>query len=365
MVTEPTGLEHLTPVKITDTSATERAGFRKCRRQWFLTTVHRLDPQQGSVNFFIGNLYHWTLRTYYLRLQAGETHEQAVEGALDEFQMEYDRYVEKLREQLGFVWKIGEPVFREAGELTIEMAQNYFDAELVNPLFDEIVAVEFRVNVAIRSPKGRRVGWLSVQADAVGRKNGELIVVDHKTASREMSSAMLDLDDQLTAEVFSWWEATGDFPEKAVYNVAYKKAPHPPKQIRGSKAKPVKLSRDKQQGTTYALYTQEVARLGLDPADYEDILAYLKELDDQGENVFFRREAVFRTPGQMTAFRRDLYHEYRDMRDVAAHPEKAYPNPTSFNCPGCPVRVICTTIQDDGDVSAIIKAGYVISDPRR
>jgi len=32
MPTEATGLEHVTPVKITSTSATERAGFRKCRR---------------------------------------------------------------------------------------------------------------------------------------------------------------------------------------------------------------------------------------------------------------------------------------------------------------------------------------------
>lgn len=367
MVAEPTGREPLTPVKIRDTSATERAGFRKCRRQWFLTVVHRLDPQEGNPNFFLGTIYHRGLEAYYkTRKNEPELgHEVAVENALDEYQLAYDAEILKLRGQLGFLWSVAEPMWTELGELGLEMLQNYLDKEEHSPLFDEIVAVEFRVNVAIRSPKGRRVGWLSVQADAVGRKDGVLKVADHKTASREIASAHLDIDDQLSAEVYSWWKASGEFPEKAVYNVSYKKAPHPPKQIKGTKAQPVRLSRDKNQGTTYALYRDEIRRLGLNVGDYVDILAYLKQLDDNGENKFFEREETFRSPDQMAAFERDLYWEYRDMREVAAHPERAYPNPSRFNCPGCPVRTICFTIQDGGDVEAIIKAGFVVGDPRR
>lgn len=361
MPTEPTGREHLTPVAIASTSATERAGFRKCRRQWLLTVVHRLDPQTGNVNFFLGNCYHAGLEAYYRAQMAGLDHDARDAAALDAYQARFDTEIAKLKADLGFVFLAVEPGFRDAGELGFEMLQNYLERERSDPLFDEVVAVEFRVNVAIRNEKGRKVGVLSVQADAVGRKDGELRVVDHKTASREMPSSHLDLDDQLTAEVYAWWQATGEFPEKVVYNVSMKKAPRPPKLIRKGKA----LSKAQDQVTTYALYRQAIEDNGFSVADYADILTVLKEHEESGEGRLFRREAVFRTPGQMAAFERDLFEEWRDMKAVAAHPERAYPNPTSMNCGGCPVRVICTTIQDGSDVEAIIKAQFVVGDPRR
>lgn len=365
-MTEPTGEEWRTPVKITSTSATERGGFRKCRRQWFLTTVHRLDQQEGNVHTFLGTIYHAGLEAYYRTLMdPAATDDDAEVAALDAFQDAYDRDIVTIEKQLGFLWQYGLPAFREMAELGMEMLQNYLERERLDPLFDEIIAVEFRVNVAIRSPKGRKVGVLSVQTDAVGRKDGILRVADHKTASRELPSAHLDLDDQLSAEVFSWWLHSNEFPTEAVYNVSYKKAASPPKQIKGSKTQPVKLSKDKSQGTTYELYRAEIDRLGLDPSDYGDILAHLKTIEISGENPLFRREVVFRTPEQMDAFGRDLYFEWLDMRQVAREPERAYPNPTPDNCGRCPVRIICTTIQDGGDVGTIIRSGYVVASPRR
>ncbi len=362
---DPTGQEHLTPVKITSTSATERAGFRKCRRQWLLGTVHRLDSNEGNVNFFLGTIYHRGLEAYYRSQMAGEDEDSRAIAALDAYQAAFTDAIDTVTTQLGFLAPVGIPAFREAGELGFAMLQNYVDRERVDPLLDEVVAVEFRVNVAIRDARGRKVGTLSVQADVVGRKDGELRVVDHKTASRAMPSSHLDLDDQLTAEVFAWWQASGEFPEKAVYNVSYKKSPGPPKMIKGSKTEPIKLSKSKSQATTAELYRQAIIEHHLDPTGYEDILGILEERERNGEDALFHREEVFRTPGQMEAFERDLLHEWQDMRRVALHPEMAYPNPTSMNCGGCPVRAICTTVQDGGDVSAIIKAGYVIADPRR
>lgn len=367
MPTDPTGLEHLTPVKIKSTSATERGGFRRCRRRWFLEVVHRLDPQDGNPNYFLGGIYHKGLEAYYKAVQAGGSEDDWDIAALDAYQAAFDGEMATLESWMGFLWPMAEPAFREVGELGFEMLQNYLERERLNPLLDEVIAVEFRVNVAIRHPKsGRKVGVLSVQADVVGRKDGELRVVDHKTASRVMPSAHLDLDDQLTAEVFSWWQASGEFPEKAVYNVSYKKRFGPPEQLKKpDKLGRPKLSKAKGQATTAALYRQEIMRLHLDPKDYEDILAVLEERERNGEDTLFRREEVFRTPGQMDAFERDLFYEWDDMKRVAREPARAYPNPTSFNCGGCPVRVICTTIQDGGDVEAIIKAGFVVADPRR
>lgn len=362
---EPTGREHLTPVKIRDTSATERAVFRQCRRRWFLTVVHRLDPQEGNPNFFVGNLYHRALEVYYLGIQHGLDHQSAVDSALDAYQLLFDQYMADLAAQLRFLWPIAEPQWRGLGELGMEMAQNYFDREAVNPMFDEIVAVEVRVTVDIADRDGKKVGELSVQTDVVGRKDGELKGADHKTASRDISSDHLEIDDQLTAEAFAIRDSLGEFPEKMIYNVAYKKSFGPPRQIKGSKAKPVKLSKDKGQGTTYALYLAEIERLGLDRNDYADILLILREREARGEDALFHREEVIRSPDQLEAFERDLYWEFYDMRQVARRPERAYPNPTKMNCPTCPVKVVCFAIQDGGDASALIKAGFVVAEPRR
>ena len=348
-------------MKIRDTSATERAAFRRCRRQWLLGTVHRLDPQEGNVHTFLGTIYHYALQAYYEAVKAGHDPVDARDAALDAFQSAYDVEVDVIRAQLGFLAVQGLPPFKEMAKLGMEMLQNYLDREETDPLLDEVVAVETRVNVAIKRPGGKqRVGTLSVQADVVGIKDGELSVADHKTASRAVRSAHLDLDDQLTAEVYAWWQHSGDWPERAIYNVSYKKHAGAPKQLKSGK-----LSKAKDQGTTHALYLQEIHRLGLEPADYVDILLFLVERERRGEDPLFRRETVFRTPGQMDAFARDLYHEYRDMKDVAAHPERAYPNPTADNCARCDVRSVCTTIQDDGDVSAVITNDFVVAEPRR
>lgn len=361
---EPTGREHLTPVAITDTSATERAGFRQCRRRWFLTTVHRLDPQEGSVNFLLGNSYHSALEAYYKAIKAGKTHAVAAQRGLDAYQERYDADIAEVKKQHGFTWTYAEPLWREAGELGFEMAQNYFDREEADPLFDEVLDVEVRVNVDIELD-GDVLGKLSVQTDVTGRKDGMLGTADHKTASRSYNAAHIDIDDQLTAETFAVFLKTGELPEYAFYNVAYKKSPKPPKHLKPGKDGVPKLSQAKGQGTTYELFVAEVKKLGLDWEPYKEHLQYLKNLDEMGENVFFEREKSFRTMEQMEAFKRDLYYEFSDMLEVAAQPERAYPNPTRDNCPRCPVRPICFGIQDGQDVETLIRNGYVVANPRR
>ena len=375
MPTEPTGQEHLTAVHIADTSATERAAFRRCRRQWFLGIVHRLQSAEGNQNFWFGTLVHAALESYYLRIKdlGFHGHDEATTAALDRYEEEYYASVEPIKQWLGFLWPNVEASYRELGELGMEMLQAYFDKEAKEPLFDEVVEVERRVFVPIRSPGGRKVGRLSVRADVVGRRGGYLSVADHKTASREMSASQLDLDDQLTAEVYAIWKTRedGEFPEEAIYNVLMKKVPRPPKELKPGKRSPSwpagepKLSRDKSQLTTYDLYLGEVKRLGLDAEEYDEILQHFYDQDHSEESPFFRRDYVMRSPAQMASFEANLYQEWKDMRAVASHPERAYPNPSPFSCPSCSVRLICTMMADDGDVEAIIKASYVVGDPRR
>ncbi len=361
MPSKPTGFEHLDPLRITSTSATERSGFRRCRRQWWLSVANRLDPQEGNTFAFLGNCFHAALEYYYKAIKDGKLHAEATDLGLDAYQVRFEAELAGVKRGLGFLWSTAEPAYRQAGELGFDMAQNYFAKEELDPLLDEVIAVEFRVNVDITDEQDNVLGKLSVQADVVGKKDGDLVVVDHKTRGREVNAAYLDIDDQLTAEVYSWWKASGDFPERAIYNVAYRKEAGPPKLIRKDTA----LSKDKGQGTTSALYRDAITANGFDVADYYEHLAWLEEREANGADPLFVREPTFRTPGQMADFERNLLNEFRDMQAIGADPTLAYPNPTPDNCKFCPVRNICTTLMDDGDVGAIIKAGFVVGDPRR
>jgi len=361
MPSEPTGQEHLTPVNITSTSATERGSFRRCRRQWLLTVVHRLDPQEGNVNFFLGNLFHVALDKYYSALKDGKTPDEAEDAGLDAYQLSKDIEMDAIRNQLGFAFEYAKPLWVETAELGWEMVQNYFEQERKDPLLDEVIAVEFRVEIPIRSLKGRKTGGvLSVQADVVGRRNGVLRVVDHKSATRDYSDTMMELDDQHTAEAFSWWRYSGEFPDEVVRNIAKKRVPEPPRVINKGKA----LSVSKTQYTTSELFEQAIVDNGFDRLKYAAHLEWLREQEREGSR-FFARKITFRSPDQLAAFEQNLYFEWRDMKQVAREPERAYPSPSDINCPRCSVRPVCMAIQDGGDAAAIIKAGYVVGEPRR
>lgn len=354
---EPTGIEPYTPVKIKSTSATERGGFRKCRRQWFLSTVHRLDPVEGSIHFFLGTLYHAALQSYYDERMGGNAHDDAAFFAMEDYASTGSKMLDDIKKRLGIAATIGMTEYTDYFSLGKGMLERYMEREANDPLVDQVIAVEQRVNIPILAhDDGKyKIGVLSVQADLVGMKDGELTVVDHKTAGQAMPSAHLDLDDQLTAEAYSWWKASGDFPTRIVYNVSYKKEPHEPKLLKNGS-----LSKDRGTLTNHDLYLAAIRKHGLDEADYTEHLTWLAERPDP----FFHREVVFRTMEQMEAFEKDLRWEWKDMRLVAKEPARAYPNPTSMNCMSCSVRTICTTMQDGGDVEAIVKS-FVVATPRR
>lgn len=356
--------EILQPVVLEQTSVTERADFRQCRRKWFLTTVKRLTPHGGAPHFWFGNLLHYALEHYYLGIQEDDPDPE-------EYGREaYEKFVKEslagIKKELGFLWESAVDEYTAMVEMGRAMLDGYFRMERETGGMGEVVAVEERYRVPIRNENGRAFPGspeLTGRFDlVVARPDGSLWVVDHKTAGSKHNSAYLDIDDQLTGYAYVYYRATGVFPRGQVYNVLLKKAPGPPRRLKDAKDGSPVLSSAKDQNTTYSLFIAEIKRLGLDRRDYADILAFFK---DRGWGDFYIQEGVFRNMAQMQAFERNLAYEWRDMRDVAAHPEKAYPSPSSFNCPGCPVKLICSTMQDGGDVETIIEQQFTIAEERR
>lgn len=321
---------------------------------------------EGNLNFWLGEIVHSGLQRYYEGQLAGESHADRSEAAMVRYEEAYDEAMQPLATVWGAVWSLAKPIYEDLGAMGWDMLLGYFEREIQHPLAEEgdVVQVEQRLFVPIVSPEGEIVGQLAVRTDLFVRRFGELTAVDHKTASQRLGSSMLDIDDQLTAEVYAGWKALGEFPDKAVYNALLKKRPVPPREIKGTKAEPVKLSKAKDQPTTHSLYLGEIARLGLDRSNYDDILEALAEDAANDETPFYFREETFRTPGQMAQFEANLYQEFTDMVAVAADPPRAYPSPSPFACPSCPVRQVCAAMMDGTDPAHLITTQYIVAEPR-
>lgn len=357
MSAEPTGREHLTPVRLRETSVTERAVFRACRRKWLLSTIHRLQAPGANESFWIGELLHAGLAAYYSHpLQDGERRERSGRAraeALAAYDAAADGAVATVRDELGFLWEYGREPWEEAVRLGRAMLDAYFRYDRSTGGIGRVVVVERRWRVRIPGTTGR----LTLRIDLVAVDDrGRLAVVDHKSAAQRLQDAMLDIDDQFTAYFWGYHAETGEWPDRVVRNILYKREAKPPRLLKSGK-----LSKDKDQSTTYELYLEEVKRLGLPRAEYEDMLSYLAGRDWE---QFFERQSTIRTQGQMAEFERNLRTEWRDMRRVASHPEEAYPSPSPFNCPKCPVRLICQTMLDGQDPSDLIRQQYMVGPPR-
>lgn len=354
-------IDALAPVDLRETSVTERADFRQCRRKWFLGTVKRLQPHGGAPHFWFGNLIHYALEHYYLGGMEGDTIEEREEYGREAYEHYLKDSLGDVRDELGFLWESAKDEYDAMADMGRSMLNGYFLMERETGGFGKVVAVEERYRVPIRTASGRVFPGrpeLTGRFDLIVEKpDGTLWVIDHKTAGSKHNSGYLDMDDQLTGYAYVYWRATGTFPRGQVYNVLLKKAPGPPRLLKNNT-----LSTAKDQNTTYSLYLKEIKRLGFDRRDYSEMLAYLK---DKGWGDFYIQEGVFRNVAQLKQFEKNLAFEWRDMRTVAKNPEEAYPSPSSFNCPSCPVKMICATMQDGGDVEAIIEAQFTVAPERR
>jgi len=342
---QPTGLEPTTPVKLKDTSATERAAFKSCHRSWFLQYGHRLGKAEGHMPFIFGTAMHEALAKHYI---GG--------SALKQWEKSWEAAVKELDEQLGGLARFASEEHNALEVMGEQMLINYLRHEEEYPVVDEVLAVEERFEVPIRNGKGRILARMSVQLDLLGRRHGKLVVVDHKTAASAPNLNFLDMNDQMTAYIWATRLHTGEDVRGAIYNALLKKETHPPALLKNGK-----LSVNKQALVTHDGFRDAITELELDVNDYSEHLLYL--LDNPP--VLLVREETYRTKAQLKEFERNLVHEIVDMKRVATRPQLAYPSPSALQCGSCAVQLVCRTMMERGDVGTIIRNNFTILPPRR
>jgi PD-(D/E)XK nuclease superfamily len=237
------------------------------------------------------------------------------------------------------------------------------------------VISEGRVLVPIVHPDTKQplpgVPCLSGRIDLIVRRlrrSGNLWVVDHKTTATSPSDKGLDFEDQVTGYSYIVWRLTAVLVAGTIFNYLVKQAPKEPRRIQATKDNPTGLSTAKDQLCLARDYRQALIDGGLmvrgtiPSQKHADCYAALLAT---GWDPYFKRFEPRRNMHEIQSFERRLFYEREDMLRAFEHEEYAYPNPSTWHCPSCPVAPICQAIEDGSDVQGIIESRYMQAPDRK
>jgi len=251
-----------------------------------------------------------------------------------------------------------EDKFWEAVNKGKEIA-SYFIDEVLPTLDWEILAVE--VPFENNRIESNRKTSIKGRIDAVVRTGNHLVVVDHKTYNHIPNPSRVSMDLQLPFYLAMLCESTTQFTpnsdlemfrkhqDKEVFapaimmNVISTSLPEPPSVLKSGK-----ISKDKSQRTTKAMYMQALRDRGLDTdpsylaiAEGFDDSRYAQQLWD------FPSKEKLEWVWNMAAIASS------EMKDIVEAPETLPCN--AYNCSHCGYQSLCTDMRNKGQTPDVIK----------
>lgn len=349
----------------------DRGTFRNCRQQWDWSSKIRqnLEPSQRYAPFEDGSTWHAGMETYYnpvtwhlldnpataIAVQQSSrevlvaTHEASIKEAgklmgVDELPLErleeYDERLTMLKGMLEhyFVWAPTVDDFKPVKieiefEVPIYIYNDGFNTEEQYHIDGNPVVYQGRLDGIVEDPQGRY--W----------------ILEHKTAGQFGNTEWLELDAQCGSYAWAIQKQLGVKIAGIIYSQALKKAPAVPKPL-VSRREGRLFSVNKQQRTTYDLYTAELTKHGEDLSKYSEYLNYLR---DKG-NPFFRRIEIHRNAASLDYMGNTIFMEAREMLNDPA----IYPSPGMFNCNFCRFREPCISKQNGYDYEFILDELFIV-----
>jgi len=319
-------------------SVTQLRDFLDCRRKSVLLSSWR--PVKPEPALWFGTVVHAGLAGYYSNNRDREAGELAMTTSANDS-------LSKIASEFSEIWSNIQKEFDEYWDTAWAVFRNYVDYDTVEPLAGEIIEVEKRHNYAIPNSEVT----LSGQIDLVLSRPDGIWVIDHKTASRPLESAALEVDEQVTGYIYLVWKKTGKIPQGFLFNTLVKNYPMPPAVLKSGG-----LSKAQDQPTSFTLYLEEIQKRGLNLEDYAEYLAILKA---RGWKRYFIREGGHRNLAELKAFEKRTIAKAEEIQKSILKPDiYAYPSGSIYRCGYCPLVAVCKTMDDGGDADALLHSQF-------
>lgn len=332
----------------------ERGTFKRCRTLWDFTSQNRrnLEPVRMHSALSFGIAVHVALEHFYdpHRWEQGLPIEMHLSRALSALDDELDRQMEAEAEATGGLDNERLEEYREYLELGSGMLKTYMRFAEQNDRDWKPVAVEEKMVLPVVNPEtGQQLltndfepVFYQIRLDLlVEDDNGDLWIVDHKTAKSLGDLFFLEVDTQMMSYATTVQRILGKTVRGVVYNEIRKAHPTEPDVLKSGG-----LSQNKRQHTDTYHYLKAIERLGLDKADYADMLEYL----ERNPKEYVRRTLVNYSQRELATQERYIFEESMEMLNDPT----IYPNAHKFNCNGCAFIGPCTVRNEDGDFEFLL-----------
>jgi hypothetical protein len=315
---------------------TDLQTFQNCRRQFYYEKIARLtllndgksedlelSPETDPEFYFtFGEAGHKTLADFY-------SYGRVPEESWKEYSKNFSEDMQELGAQL----------FREYWEVYKTDLEEY-----------EILLVEVPIEVELH---GHPIE-LTIDALIKSKANGAVFAMDHKFYSSLPSSDELRMRDQFTGYTAAIRKA-GYHIDGVIANICRKYLIKMPKMLANGK-----LSTDKSQATTYALYKQFMDALkqgGQDVSYAEDTLEYYRV----NPHPLFRREFILKSTKETNTWWNTAQFRMQDILDSADSKDRCYPNPQK-HCLKCKFLQLCQANLQGGSGQGIIDTMFRLKD---
>lgn len=324
----------------------ELTDFLRCRLKWRYYWVDGYVPKTPDKKLFFGTLFHKFVEVWYA---TGRDFQSALQAMEELFRTTDTSGMEQT--EIDELWDL-------AVNVAVNYDRTYRDVDTFKVLAQELT---FAV------PVTDDIVYTGTVDLVYAVDGGWFEFMDHKTTSsldryvkkakmdRQISrywGALLQLQSGegmiQVGEEFVPVTETEFYQEirhrqlrQFVYNIILKAYPVPPRLLKSGK-----LSQDKGQNTTYELFMQEIEKLGQNPDDYAEFLAYLKE----NPRRYFQRVEVIRNINEINSA---MYEGVKVMLDMEN--PRIYRNITD-NCEwDCPYKDVCLAGMDGSDTSFLLQ----------
>ena len=334
------------PARRTVISVSDIRTFLACRQkwQWHSRNGEHLRPRFPSKHLFLGSVVHEALAAYYERQMFASVIAKVPPGSIKSLptptralhQAIFDREQIIKKDLYG---DLPDPIV-DYSLLAMKMLEQY---QRWAPTVDRFKVIDVEYELAVDYTYWLFVGFIDA---IVQMPDGSYWIMESKTATRE--PGFYELFFSLQAAGYMWAAQRDPVLSRlnipgVLYNILLKTEVKPPKVLKSGK-----LSKDKRQATSVAMYRQAIADNKLNPDDYEQ---FILGIDPDRYN---KRTRIVPTPAMIDWFDDTIRTVGMEMCDnPAIYPAQAK------DCGWCDFKLLCTWVRNGLDWRSIVDARFV------